>query len=285
MFQSLRLGKVFGIDLFVHGTFWLLPLLVMFSGLSAGDSLPEIGTEVGFILAVFGCVALHELGHALAARGYGIRTRDITLYPVGGVASLERMPGKPGCEIAIALAGPAVNLAIAVAIFAGFVGAAYLTPWDSAIEAGSFAEFAARLLMANLVLAVFNLLPCFPMDGGRVLRAILATRLTRLRATEIAVGVGTLVAAAFVLGGLWLGHFGLIAVAIVVWFLGQAELAAVRMRAGAEALGARMGELFTPTDAAPPVDRHFTGLVWDETRRVWVQYVDGYVVRVLDPHE
>ena len=108
MFRSLRLGKFFGIDLYVHGTFWLLPLFVLFSDLSAGATLAEAGTEVGFILAVFGCVVLHEIGHALAARAYGIRTRDITLFPVGGAASLERMPEKPWQEIAIALAGPAV---------------------------------------------------------------------------------------------------------------------------------------------------------------------------------
>src|SRR4029079_3515242 len=122
MFQSLRLGKFFGIDLYVHGTFWLLPLFVLFSGLSAGASVAEAGVEVAFILAVFVCVVLHEVGHALAARSYRIHTRALTLYPGGGAASLERIPEKPWREIAIALAGPAVNVVIAVALFAGFLG-------------------------------------------------------------------------------------------------------------------------------------------------------------------
>ena len=285
MFQSLRLGKLFGIDLFVHGTFWLLPLLVLFTGLSAGATPAALGGEVAFILAVFGCVVLHELGHALAARAYGVGTRDITLYPIGGVASLERMPEKPGQEIAIALAGPAVNFVIAGALFAGLVGGAILTPWvtPSADDAGLL-TFAAKLMWANLVLAVFNLLPCFPMDGGRVLRAVLATRLSRVRATEIAVGVGTVVAVGFVVAGLTLPHFGLLLLAVVVWMLGQAELAGVRAQALARDARRHFGEWFEATTAAAaPPPGGFTGLVWDEARRVWVQYQDGRVVRVIDP--
>src|SRR5262245_59863522 len=232
VFQSLRLGKFFGIDLYVHGTFWLLPLLVLFSGVMGGDPLSAIGGEIAFIFAIFGCVVLHEVGHALAARAYGIGTRDITLYPVGGVASLERMPEKPGREIAIALAGPAVNFVIAGALFAGFLAASYLAQWAPTVAtADAFDLFAVQLMWANLILGVFNLLPCFPMDGGRVLRAVLATRLSRVRATEIAVGVGSLVAGAFVIFGLYAGHIGLVVVAVVVFLLGQAELAGVRARA------------------------------------------------------
>jgi Zn-dependent protease len=284
MFQSLRLGKFFGIDLFVHGTFWLLPLFVLLSGLSAGATLAEAGGEIAFIFAVFACVVLHEVGHALAARAYGIGTRDITLYPIGGVASLERMPEKPGREIAIALAGPAVNFAIAGALFAGFLAASYLTPWVPSVDADSIDQFAARVMWANLVLGVFNLLPCFPMDGGRVLRAVLATRLTRVRATEVAVRVGSVMAITFVVLGLYAGHFGLVLLAVVVWMLGQAELAGVRAHAAAREMRERFGEWYEPSPAgAPPVGSGFTGLVWDEARRVWVQYENGNVVRVIDP--
>lgn len=285
MFQSLRLGKFFGIDLYVHGTFWLLPLFVLFSGLSAGASFAEAGGEVGFILAVFGCVVLHEIGHALAARAYGIGTRDITLFPIGGAASLERMPEKPGQEIAIALAGPAVNVVIAAGLFAGFVGAAYLIPWvPSAETPGEVEFFAARLMLANVVLAAFNLLPCFPMDGGRVLRALLATRMSRVRATATAVGVGSVVAGVLVITGLVLGHFGLVAVAVVVWLLGQAELAGVRARAAEREWADRVAAEFAPPeDGAAPIGAGFTGLVWDATRRLWIQYEDGRVVRVMDP--
>jgi Zn-dependent protease len=291
MFSSLRLGKLFGIDLYVHTTFWVLPLLILFGGLSAGDSLADVGTEVAFLFAVFGCVVLHEVGHALAARGYGVGTRDITLYPVGGVASLERMPERPRQEIVIALAGPAVNLVIAAALFAGFVGAAYLTPWAPPSDGPNVGElFAANLLLANLLLAGFNLLPCFPMDGGRVLRALLATRLSRVRATEVAVGVGSVVAGGFVVAGLLIPHFGLLLVAVVVWLLGQAELTAVRAKAAAAAWGDRAAAWFAPPAAeaeaetpAHPVGAGFTGLVWDEARRLWIQYQDGAVVRVIEP--
>src|SRR5947209_3182342 len=111
MFGSVRLGKIFGIDLFVHGTFWLLPLYVFLSGAWSGN-VARAAIDVALVLAVFACVALHEVGHAVAAAYYGIATRDITLYPVGGVARLERMTERPGQEVVIALAGPAVNLLI-----------------------------------------------------------------------------------------------------------------------------------------------------------------------------
>lgn len=281
MFSSLKLGKFFGIDLYVHGTFWLLPLLVLFSGLAAGDGLAAVGGEVAFVFAVFGCVFLHEVGHALAARAYGIGTRDITLYPVGGVASLERMPEKPGREIAIALAGPAVNFVIAAALFVGFLASDAITPWTvSALEADPVAGFAARLIFANLVLAVFNLLPAFPMDGGRVLRALLATRMDRVRATSAAAGVGSVVAGGLIVLGVLIPNFGLIAVAVVVYLLGQAELAGVRAQAANREWERAT---FTPPAAGAGTDRGFTGMVWDEGRRLYIQYEDGRVVRVIDP--
>jgi Zn-dependent protease len=284
MFQSLRLGKFFGIDLFVHGTFWLLPLFVLFGGLSAGATLAEAGTEIAFIVAVFACVVLHEVGHALAARAYGIGTRDITLYPIGGVASLERMPEKPGREIAIALAGPAVNFVIAGILFVGFLAAGVLTPWVPTVDMDGLDLFVAQVMVANLVLGVFNLLPCFPMDGGRVLRAVLATRLTRVRATAVAVGVGSVMAVGFVMFGLYKHQYGLVLLAVVVWLLGQAELAAVRAQAAAREMRERFGEWYEPRPAGvPPVGSDFTGLVWDEARRVWIQYENGSVVRVIDP--
>jgi Zn-dependent protease len=290
MFQSLRLGKFFGIDLYVHGTFWLLPLFVLFSGVMSGGTLAAVGGELVFIFAIFGCVALHEVGHALAARAYGIGTRDITLYPVGGVASLERMPEKPGREIAIALAGPAVNFVIAAALLAGLLGGALFNPWAMAAGPDSVEQFASKLMWANVILGVFNLLPAFPMDGGRVLRAILAIGLPRVKATAVAVAVGSVIAAAFFVFGLYVGHFGLVAVAIVVYLLGQAELAAVRAEAAARQWGERMNGWFTPpadgaapTAGTPPIARGFTGLVWDEPRGVWVQYENGNVVRVIDP--
>src|SRR5262245_54168882 len=225
MFGSLKLGKLFGIDLYLHSTFWLLPLFVVFQTLS--DCLHEIAFQLAFVFAVFGCVVLHEVGHALAARAYGINTRHITLYPIGGVAALERMPEKPLQEVAVALAGPAVNVVIAFALLFGLVASDTLLPGE--YEPDALVRFATYLLGANVVLCLFNLLPAFPMDGGRVLRALLSIRMTRLRATQLAVKVGTVVAICLLIAGIVSLNFGLIAVAVVVWLLGQAELGAIRM--------------------------------------------------------
>ncbi len=156
-----KMGRVAGIDLYIHATFLLVFLF-----------LPRLGRgpveAVLLICAVFGCVLLHELGHALAARRFGIRTIDITLYPIGGVARLERMPRAPGAELVIALAGPAVNFAIAAGIGAFFFASAVLLGLSWSLE-----SFIGELLVVNLGLGIFNLIPAFPMDGGRVLRAAL----------------------------------------------------------------------------------------------------------------
>ena len=293
MFGSMKLGKLFGIDTYVHGTFWLLPLFVLVNSLGAGVSTIAIAFELLFVFAVFGCVALHEVGHALAAAAYGIRTRDITLYPIGGVASLEGMPEKPLQEVVVALAGPAVNVVIAAGIFLGVVGGAMAMPWASAPDAVE--EFVGRLLLANVVLCLFNLLPAFPMDGGRVLRALLSIRMTRLRATEIAVKVGTVVAALLMVAGFAIPQYSLILIAVVVWMLGQAELGGIRLMEARREFERRAREMFggspapaasgpvpLPADAAADLAaRRFSGLAWDADRRVWVQWLNGAPVRDL----
>ena len=290
MFGSLKLGKFFGIDTYVHGTFWLLPLFVLFSSFGAG--LDEIAFHLLFVFAVFFCVALHEVGHALAARAYGIGTRDITLYPIGGVATLERIPDRPWREVAVALAGPAVNVVIALGLFLGITAAGFDLSWY--FREYDIAAFAAQLFFANVFLCAFNLLPCFPMDGGRVLRALLSTRMTRLGATEVAVKVGAVVAVLLLVTGVAVGKVGLILIAIVVWLLGQAELASVRIVEAAREFEARARGMFggapepepeaTPLPADPAADlaaRRFSGLAWDSKRRVWVQWLNGVPVRDL----
>jgi Zn-dependent protease len=289
MLRSLKLGKCFGIDLYIHATFWLLPLFVLFGDLMsarASDREPgNIAFHIMFIFAVFGCIVLHEVGHALAARAYGIGTRNITLYPIGGVASLERMPEKPGREIAIALAGPAVNLVIAAALFVGLLVASALTP--ASTTSNLFEVFAEEVLIANLALCAFNLLPAFPMDGGRVLRALLAMRMTRLRATVVAVAVGTVVSGVFLVIGLLNRQPSLVVLAVVVYLLGQAELAMVRVREMGREFHERISGFFVPPEEEPdptpggPPSPGFSGLAWDATRRVWVEWKNGVVVRPI----
>jgi Zn-dependent protease len=288
MFGSLKLGKFFGIDLFVHGTFWLLPLFVLFNGAFSGD-VAGAAFDVMILFAIFGCVVLHEVGHALAARYYGIGTRDITLYPVGGVASLERIPERPWQEIAIALAGPAVNLVIAAGLLVGIVATNVAIPGSFSLAGMDPLDvFVFQVLIANLFLLVFNLIPAFPMDGGRVLRALLSMGMPRVDATRVAVTVGAVIAAGFFLVGVGAlpnpltdergMSFGLILVAGVVFLLGQAELAGVR----AQAAQRQWRDQYADEDDGPGVAQRgvpFNGWKWDPVRRVWSQWRDGVVVR------
>jgi Zn-dependent protease len=221
MFSSWKVGRPFGIPFYIHTTFWLLPLWVV---LVSGDLNPvEIGLNLGVLAAAFGCVLLHELGHALTARHYGIGTRDITLYPIGGVARLERPVDKPLQELWITVAGPAVNFVIAVLLTVVLAGIAMLDP---ELVFGSLGGvFLIKLLVVNVFMVVFNLLPAFPMDGGRVLRSLLAMFLGNLQATRIAVTVGVITAALVGIGGtVWLGNPWLMVIALFVFLAGQAEL-------------------------------------------------------------
>jgi Zn-dependent protease len=211
-----KMGRVAGIDLYLHATFLLV---FMF--------LPNVGggvlQSILLICSVFGCVLLHELGHALAAQRFGIRTIDITLYPIGGVARLERMPRAPGAELVIALAGPAVNFAIAGAIVSlFFLGAATVgMPW-------SFNSYLGELMVVNLGLGLFNLIPAFPMDGGRVLRAGLSTMVGRVQATRVASIVGQVLAVMFAFVALrWTGELIHLALAAFIFFAARSEEAHV----------------------------------------------------------
>src|SRR6266566_2375127 len=176
---SLPIFRIAGIQLRIHVTFVLLIAWLAFGYYAQGGSPAAEG--VIFVLLLFLCVVLHEFGHALAAKAFGINTPDITLLPIGGVARLERMPEEPKQELLIAVAGPAVNVVIAFGLFVAGGSQAFLNP--SNVEGGGLI---AQLLTINILLLLFNLLPAFPMDGGRVLRALLATRLSYARATQVA---------------------------------------------------------------------------------------------------
>ena len=217
---SWRLGAVAGIGIFVHWTFLLLigwiVLLHVRRGAGAGAAI----AGVALVLAVFGCVVLHELGHALTAKRFGIRTRDITLLPIGGVARLERMPDDPSQELWVALAGPAVNVVIAVALFISLRLTASLWSLSDAARVGG--GLVSQLMWVNVVLVAFNLLPAFPMDGGRVLRALLARRLPYARATQIAATVGQGMAILFGIVGLFYNPM-LMFIALFVYLGAQEE--------------------------------------------------------------
>lgn len=227
---SARLIRVLGIDVSIHWTFLLLIAWIVFASVSSGAGVPGTVGSVLFVLAIFVCVVLHEFGHALAARAYGVRTKGITILPIGGVAALERMPTKPSEEFVVAIAGPAVNVVIAAVLFAGVA-----LLGDATMAAGPIAEipggFIQRLAIVNIFLVVFNMLPAFPMDGGRVLRALLASRLDYVRATEIAAAVGKFMAVLFAIWALAAGGGPfLLLIAVFVFFGGQAETVGARSR-------------------------------------------------------
>jgi Zn-dependent protease/CBS domain-containing protein len=224
---SIHLGRMLGIDVFVHVTFLLLLGFIGITHWLAHGSLAAVIGGVGFFVALFGCVLLHEYGHALAARRFGIATRDITLLPIGGVARLERMPDKPVQELWVALAGPAVNVVIAAALAVGLTLSGTWEPLSAlSTTSGGFAE---RLLAVNIFLVLFNLIPAFPMDGGRVLRALLALRLEYARATRIAATTGQVLAIGFGFIGLFSNPF-LLLIAVFVWIGAAQEAAATDVK-------------------------------------------------------
>ena len=220
---SWTVGHVAGIELRIHATFLVLLAWLFLARLVTERSVVAAAAGLLVISVVFGVVVLHELGHALVARRFGIRTRDITLLPIGGVSRLERMPTDPRQELLVALAGPAVNVVLALAtavLLAGLRTSPLLL---------------TQFLWLNVGLAVFNLLPAFPTDGGRVLRALLAMRLNRVRATDIAARVGRWAAIAFGITGLFANPL-LVFVALFIWIGAAEEAAMVRMSAALEHL-------------------------------------------------
>jgi len=222
-----KLGRFAGIDVYVHATFLLLIGWVGYGYWSKFQDWSKVLIGILFILALFVCVVLHEYGHALTARKYGIKTRDITLYPIGGVARLERMPDRPIEELWVALAGPAVNIVIAGILFLYLVLTNNLSPITSmSLTGGSLLE---RLMTVNVFLAVFNLIPAFPMDGGRVLRALLALKLEYVQATQIAATIGQGIALLFGFIGLFTNSF-LLFIALFVWIGAAQEASTVQVR-------------------------------------------------------
>jgi Zn-dependent protease/predicted transcriptional regulator len=226
MKNSLFIGKIAGIKIFLHWTFPIIIFWIIFSNLRRGLNTEQVTWSVIFILALFICVILHELGHALAARYYHIKTKGITLLPIGGLAQLEKMPEKPIQELIVALAGPAVNFVIVIILFL-FLRLTKLPTDFSVITHVTAANFLLSLAIVNIWLALFNLIPAFPMDGGRVLRALLSFGINRVLATKIAASIGQALAVVFV----FLGFFGnpfLIFIGLFIFLGAMAEYEQVK---------------------------------------------------------
>jgi stage IV sporulation protein FB len=229
MSWSFRLLRIRGTDVKVHVTFLLLLAYLYFSARSSHGAEAALAVIV-FLLSLFFCVLLHEFGHITMAARFGIRTPDVILLPIGGVARLERLAEEPKQEFLIALAGPAVTLAIAagLGLFLQATGTPLLWPWDAPEATAPIWQL---LFSTNVALLLFNLLPAYPMDGGRVLRAVLATRLGMVRATRIAATIGQGCAMLAGLYGLMEGQPILMLIGLFVFFGAAQEAAAVETRA------------------------------------------------------
>lgn len=274
--RRLKLGRFLGIELYVH---WSFALLVMYVALSTrSDGMAVMGFVVSQLLGVFFCVTLHEYGHAMAARAFGIGTADITLLPIGGVARLHRMPRIPWQELVVAVAGPAVNVVIAILLLIGFVafadseittalkhallpGAADSTfdeemasTLDSLFTLPSLAGFVLAMLIVNIMLVLFNMIPAFPMDGGRVFRSVMAMLMEYRKATWLASRVGLVCAVLMVIVALGLDPANPIPVLIAV-FIGYAGFAEARQVDVMESVrGLVVGQVMIRSTLSLPMD-------------------------------
>jgi Zn-dependent protease len=266
---SYSLGRVAGIEVRIHATFFLLLAFYGFLHFEQGG-WDAARSGMAFILLLFLCVLLHEFGHALAARAFGIHTPDITLLPIGGVARLARMPRDPFQELIIAIAGPAVNVLIALILF---LAIGRFVDWQDmlSVAEGSPSEFLLRLLAVNVWLVIFNCLPAFPMDGGRILRALLAMVMPHDRATAYAGRVGQIMAALFGVWGLVSGNFILLLIAVFVFMGAQQEINASKFL-GALPRGARLHEVMATHFTTLPAELRFEQILpvlWQSAQPVF----------------
>lgn len=252
---SINLFKVFGIQLAVHASFVLLLAYYGYEGW-VESGVPGLLWSVGLISLFFVCVILHELGHSLTARRYGVRTSRILLLPIGGMAELEQIPRKPSAELLITVAGPAVNFVL-VALLLPFAWHGIFSEEEVALY--SPAGLVIQLCIANLIMGVFNLVPVFPMDGGRILRALLAIRLPYLTATYWAVMVGRVLAVLLAGWALYRENYLLAVLFMFIFFAGSAEYRQTLRREQEEAYWAEMARrarMVAPVDEEPPLLIH-----------------------------
>ncbi|MFT5165824.1 MAG: Zn-dependent protease/predicted transcriptional regulator [Saprospiraceae bacterium] len=235
---SIKVATMFGIPVKVHWSFSLLILYILYIGYSSGLVWSSIACLVLFVLSLFFCVVLHEYGHALTARKYGVETRDIILSPIGGIARLERLPEKPIQEFYVAIAGPLVNIAIVIVIAPLFIlifsndivwGEGFVRSWIPLMDPTRPINILPFLLVGNVMLAGFNLLPAFPMDGGRVFRSLLSIKIGRLRATQVASYLGNFFGIAMIAFGIYGGQIMTSLIGVFVFLLATQEYRMVKM--------------------------------------------------------
>jgi len=232
MGKSLYLGTYAGIPIYVHWTFGFVVLFIIYAAVTQGMVLSSIIWFSAYVLSLFVCVILHEYGHALAAKRYGVTTRDIIISPIGGVARMEAMPDKPWKELVIAIAGPLVNVVLAILLSVlffvifkqDFISADFeLLPQD-------FESYLGLVIIINIALFVFNLVPAFPMDGGRILRALLAMKWGRVRATKIASIIGRILAVCFIGLAIWINHPTLGFIGVFIYYMATMEMRQVNLK-------------------------------------------------------
>lgn len=289
---SYTVARVSGIDIKIHATFALILALGAFQwgfpkGLAGESSFAGAVFGMGLMILLFTCVVLHELGHSLVAQRFGLTVREIVLLPIGGVARLEKNPEKPLHELLIALAGPLVNVAIAVLLFfAGGVALNFgLVEAQSLLTADgppTLATLWGWLFLANVGLAVFNMIPAFPMDGGRALRALLAERLEYVRATEIAANLGQGLALVFGFLGLFSNPF-LIFIALFVWMGASGESASVGVRSAIAGIPVSRAMItdFRTLRAFEPLQRAAELVITGSQQDFPVVEEDGRIVGIL----
>ena len=249
MFQTIYVGKLLGIKVYIHWTFWLLAVYIVLTNLDKG--LGVAFQSLGFVFAVFGCVFLHEMGHALAAKWFRIPTLDITLLPIGGLARMGEFPRSPVVELVVALAGPLVNIVIAIILFVGLSVRASFSEMSEAgvVALGSWEQ----LLIANLALAIFNMLPSFPMDGGRVLRSLLAMFMPYSDATSLTARIGQGMALMMFFSSYYFG-ISMLLISIMVFVVCTGELLKEKLRRASEKMSRGQSPFESPLQQSSRYD-------------------------------
>lgn len=225
-----KILTVRGIGIHIHWTFLLLILWLLLVNRVVGGDIEQFAWLTLFVLVIFVCVTLHELGHSMVALRYNIQVRSIVLLPIGGLANMERLPDRPGQELAVSIAGPVVNVLIAAAIYPFLTQDRSMWNLEGNMALVDERNFLFNLYLVNIWLALFNMIPAFPMDGGRILRAILAMRLNYARATSIAAATGKVIAGIFILGGFFLFNLFLPLIGLFIIFAANAEEYFVSLR-------------------------------------------------------